>query len=147
MNNVQEWVTGEVDAKKYLIEQGYRILEENFKTSIGEIDLIALDPKGRQINALKRRLDAGEIDERVYARFSRLVEDTIVFVEVKTRSTDKFGDALFAIDASKRRKICQVANIYLKMKRKIHSPARFDCIGITNSKITHIENAFENIYG
>lgn len=147
MNNVKEWVSGEVRAKEYLINNGYIILEENYKNSLGEIDIIAIDPSARQIKNLKERLTAGEINELIYNRFANMTENILVFVEVKTRSTKGFGDALYAIDKNKQRKICQVANVYLKANGKINTPARFDCIGITGDKITHIENAFDNIMG
>lgn len=148
MNDVKEWVTGEVDAKNYLIKEGFRILYENYSNPLGEIDLIAIDPKARQLKKLKQQLDNGNIAQRVYERFAKMAEDVLVFVEVKSRATDKFGNALYAIDQNKIMKICQVANAFLKSNFQYKKmQARFDCIGITAGKLTHIENAFDNIYG
>ena len=147
MNNVKEWVSGEVAAKNYLIKEEFIIVEENYSNQLGEIDIIAIDPVSRQVKKLKEQLNAGEINQLVYNRFVKMAENILVFVEVKTRSTKAFGDALFAVDRNKQRKICQVANAYLKANGKTKVPSRFDCIGITGEKITHVENAFENIYG
>lgn len=103
---------GEIIAKQYLIKQKYAILETNFTNSLGEIDIIAKD------------------------------KDTIVFVEVKTRQTDRFGLPREAITKYKQNKIRKVATGYLKLKHQMNSPVRFDCIDILDDKITHIKNCF-----
>lgn len=103
---------GEIIAKDYLTSQGYTILETNFSNQIGEIDIIAKE------------------------------NDTIVFVEVKTRETLRFGYPREAVTKYKQNKIRQVALVYLKLKRKLNRPVRFDCIEILGDEITHIKNCF-----
>lgn len=89
---------GEESAEKYLCENGYLILERNFRSRFGEIDIIAKD-------------------------FSQ-----VVFVEVKTRTQEKFGVALEAITHHKLRKLIKTAQFYI-LKHKI-SDYRFDAIEV-----------------
>jgi putative endonuclease len=108
---------GETIAAQFLKKQGYEIIAHNYKTRIGEIDIIARE---------------GE---------------TIVFVEVKTRSTSTFAAPYESVDTAKRQKMKNVASLYLK-KQKIEFPARFDVISITclqngQKSIRHIRDAFE----
>lgn len=103
---------GEKKSAKFLKKKGYKILEKNYKTKIGEIDIIA---------------------EK---------DGVIVFVEVKTRTDDSFGYAAEAVDRRKREKYFKVATEYLLKKQKIDSACRFDIIAIENDEINHIENAF-----
>ncbi|MCR5553813.1 MAG: YraN family protein [bacterium] len=147
MNSVKTWVSGEEQAKDYLIKDGFIVLAQNYKNELGEIDIIAIDPIKRQETKLKERLDNKEINEKVYKRFLAQLENTLVFVEVKTRETNFLGDALYAVDMNKQRKISQAANTFLKLNKKYKGyPARYDVIGITNGKLTHIENAFNDLY-
>ena len=104
---------GEARAYAYLEQQGYEILDTNFKTKIGEIDIIAEDKTGR-----------------------------IVFVEVKSRATYAHGYGREAVTISKQRTIRRVAEIYLMKKSKIDAYTRFDVIEIIDDNITHIEHAF-----
>ncbi|KPK46395.1 MAG: hypothetical protein AMK74_00315 [Nitrospira bacterium SM23_35] len=108
---------GESLAVRFLKKQGYDIIAHNYKTRIGEIDIIARD---------------GE---------------TIVFVEVKTRSNDVFAAPYESVNSAKRQKMKNVASLYLK-KQKTELPARFDVISITclwngQKSIRHIRDAFE----
>ena len=106
----------EIIATNYLKKKGYKILKNNYKNKIGEIDIIAKD------------------------------KDTIVFVEVKARMSSKFGDPLEAINIHKQRKIIQVAQIYLLKNKLTDVSSRFDAVAILgelDSEIRHIENAFE----
>ena len=104
---------GEKKAGEYLKKKGYQILKTNYKTSCGEIDLIAKDK-----------------------------EDNIVFIEVKTRSGDEFGAPSEAVNAKKREKYYKVASEYLQREKKLDSPCRFDVVEIENGQINHIINAF-----
>lgn len=79
---------GEDHAVKFLKGKGYDLVARNFKTSIGEIDIIAED-KG-----------------------------TLVFVEVKTRTDNSFGHPFEAVTYRKREKIKKVALCYLKNRKK-----------------------------
>ena len=106
---------GEALATNYLKNKGYKIIANNYKTKIGEIDIIA------EIN------------------------NTIVFVEVKTRISSAFGDPLEAINYQKQRKIRNVATYFLKSKGLYDTNCRFDAIAILGddeASIRHIENAF-----
>ena len=105
----------EIIASDFLKQKGYKILELNYKNKIGEIDIIAQD---------------GEY---------------LVFVEVKARLSQSFGNPLEAIDYKKQQKIRSVASLYLMQKRKIDNLSRFDAvsiIGIENPQIDHIIDAF-----
>ena len=107
---------GEDRAAKYLAQQGYRVLERNFRTSHGEIDLIALH------------------------------EGTIVFVEVKTRTSDAFGAPELAVTPQKQRRMVKTALGYIKYKKLHQVPCRFDVVAIsegTEKEVALIQNAFE----
>jgi putative endonuclease len=108
---------GEAEAVRYLKKKGYRVIERNYRTPLGEIDIIARD------------------------------EDILVFIEVKTRASDCYGLPFEAVDRVKRRKIRNLALLYLK-RQKREVQARFDVISITQlpdgrREIDHIEDAFE----
>ena len=105
-------VTGEQEAKNYLIKKGYKIVKMNFSCKIGEIDIIAMD------------------------------KDTLVFVEVKARNTAMFGLPREAVTAKKQYKIRRIAELYLQRYSTLDQKIRFDVIEILGDKITHIENAF-----
>lgn len=100
----------ELIATNYLKQKGYKILENNYKNIIGEIDIICQD------------------------------NDIIVFVEVKHRTSAKFGRPIEAITSHKLMKIRQTATGYLKFKRKLDSSVRFDAIEILDDEIRHIQN-------
>lgn len=108
-------------AAEYLKRKGYRILETNYRSAVGEIDIIASD------------------------------EGTIVFVEVKSRSSKRFGSPKGAVTPAKQRKISMAALDYLKRAGQTGARARFDVVAIdTASGKTDIEvvrNAFALAYG
>ena len=104
---------GELKAAEFLKKKKYEILEKNFRTHLGEIDIIAKDSDG-----------------------------TIVFVEVKTRSDESYGLPCEAVDIKKQEKYIRVASEYLLRKKLTEEPCRFDVVEIENGKINHIENAF-----
>ncbi len=106
--------TGEAKAARFLKKNGYKILEKNFKNSLGEIDIIAMDG------------------------------NSIVFVEVKTRSTIAFGSPKSAVNKRKRRKISMTAVAYLKNSGNTNAKARFDVVAISPLKgIELLKNAFD----
>lgn len=105
-------IKGEQIAKQYLLKNKYKILEMNYKNPIGEIDIIAKD------------------------------KDTIVFVEVKARSSTRFGLPREAVTPYKQDKIHKVALGYLKFTQNLDAPIRFDCVEILGDEITHIKNCF-----
>ena len=110
----------ESTAVKYLKKKGYKILEQNYRNKLGEIDIIAKDKK------------------------------ILVFVEVKARLSAHFGNPKWALTPQKKRKISMVALYYLKTKRQSGIKARFDVVAMTsandNPKIELIKNAFELAY-
>ena len=103
---------GEKKAEEYLKDKGYKIITKNYKTHIGEIDIVCLDG------------------------------DTIVFVEVKTRTSDVYGKPSEAVDFRKREKYALVAKEYLLRNGKTDASCRFDVIEIENGEINHITDAF-----
>lgn len=103
---------GEIDAVDFLKNKGYSILETNFSTKFGEIDIIAKD------------------------------KDVIVFVEVKQRETLAYGRPIEAVNYRKQNKIRRVAEFYLMLKHKSLCDVRFDVIEILGDKINHEINAF-----
>ena len=108
--------TGEDRAARFLVSQGYRILERNYRTRSGEIDLIALH------------------------------QGTVAFVEVKTRSSDAFGAPELAVNHRKQQRMIKAALAYIKSKKLHQIPCRFDVVAITmagEQKVELIQNAFE----
>lgn len=109
--------SGEEAAAGFLKEQGYKILKKNYKTKLGEIDIIALD------------------------------KDTLCFIEVKTRSSLRFGAPKEALSGFKQRQICKSALCYLKENNNFDKKARFDVVSVTyfedSPKFDLIKNAFE----
>ena len=104
--------SGEKIALNFLKKNKYKILETNFKTSIGEIDIIAKQ------------------------------KSVIVFVEVKYRSSNDFGLPREAVNRSKQNNIRIVATQYLKMTKQLSSPCRCDVIEIIDNDIIHLKNCF-----
>ena len=113
MNKRAKGYEYEKKAALYLQKKGYEILEQNFYTFFGEIDLIAKD---------------GE---------------TIVFIEVKYRKNLKSGYPQEAVTYTKRQKIIKSAEYYLYQKRVEEKPCRFDVIAAAGNEFLHIKNAFE----
>jgi len=107
---------GEDRAAKFLADQGYRILERNYRTPHGEIDLIALH------------------------------QGTIVFVEVKTRTSDAFGAPELAVTPQKQQRMVKSALGYIKYRKLHQVPCRFDVVAISTAaekELSLIQNAFE----
>ena len=106
----------------FLKKQGYRIIELNYRTKLGEIDIIAKQEK------------------------------TLVFIEVKARKSSRFGRPELAVTPKKQRKISMVALYYLKSTKQGNAKARFDVVAINSAKakespnIKIIKNAFELAY-
>ncbi len=108
--------SGEDLAARHLAKLGYRILERNYGTRQGEIDLIALD------------------------------RDTIVFVEVKTRTSNAFGAPELAVNQEKQKRMVKAALGYLKQKKMHQMACRFDVVAISGGEDPRVEvirNAFE----
>ncbi len=109
---------GESAAAEYLKKLGWKVLERNYRTSRGEIDLIAKDG------------------------------DVLIFVEVKNYSCRSFYLPSFSIDKNKRQCIIKAARTYLFKKNIRNMNCRFDAVTIYRNfqghkKIEHYRNAFE----
>lgn len=112
-NNRQTGRRYESVAADYLVEQGYRILERNFYSRQGEIDLVARD--GRYL----------------------------VFVEVKYRSGTANGSPAEAVGPLKQRRIRGTARYYLYSRGLPEdTPCRFDVVAVTGGQIELIRDAF-----
>jgi putative endonuclease len=110
---------GERAAEKYLRGAGMGIIARGFRFRGGEIDLIARDG------------------------------DELVFVEVKTRSSDDFGNPVESVTRGKRRKLIQAASFYLQSRGIPQHPCRFDVISIRllsggASRLEHLQDAFQS---
>ena len=68
--------------------------------------------------------------------------DTIVFVEVRTRSSARFGDPAESVNALKQRKIVRMAQVYLQERGRENAPARFDVVAVLGREVRHIPDAF-----
>lgn len=109
---------GENAAEEYLIEMDYDILERNFRLKFGEIDIIAQK------------------------------DGCIVFVEVKTRKNNMFGEPSEYVDIRKQKRIKKTASVYADLQ---NDNVRFDVAEVFYEenngemfleKINYIENAF-----
>jgi putative endonuclease len=95
---------------------GYRIVERNYRSRFGEIDIVAIDG------------------------------DTVVFVEVKTKTSGDFGDPVEEVTPQKQRQIISMGQEYHSFRCQPDTPCRFDVVSVDLSympaKITHYKDAF-----
>lgn len=106
----------EDEAVSYLVTKGYNILSRNYLRKTGEIDIVSKSPDGY-----------------------------LVAVEVKYRSTDKYGSPFSAVTPVKQKKIYRTLLYYMNEHNiSPETACRFDVIGIHgNGEIEHLINAFE----
>lgn len=108
---------GEQEAERFLRALGYAIVARNYRCSLGEVDMVALD------------------------------RQTLVFVEVRTRTGSPLNDPLESVNLRKQRQVAKAALHYLSSHSLHERAARFDVIGIqwTNGspRLTHIKSAFD----
>lgn len=110
---------GEEIACKYIQSKGMLLLQKNFSCKAGEIDIIAKD------------------------------KENIVFIEVKTRTSDKYGKPSEAVSIAKQRKIVKTALWYMSQKHLFDYMSRFDVIELLQDseaalfKINYIKDAFQ----
>jgi putative endonuclease len=110
--------TSEAQAEQFLRTKGYRILERNLRTRLGELDLVAQDG------------------------------NVLVFVEVKARTSDAFGGALSAVDHRKRAKLVKLASQYLAQRHLMDRACRFDVVLVQGRssggvQVEHLQSAFD----
>lgn len=112
---------GEIEAALFLEKKGYKVLDRNYRCRYGEIDLVARDGH------------------------------TVVFIEVKTRGSDRFGAPLASVDAKKQKKILLTSQFYIESNRLFDADLRFDVVGIeiNGGKLAFelVKNAFEATEG
>ncbi len=99
-------------AIRTLKSKGYRIVERNHRNRLGEIDVIAEEG------------------------------GCLVFVEVKKRNSERFGEAICAVDERKKHHLIRTALLYMKMHDCFGRSVRFDVIGIDKERTKLIKNAF-----
>ncbi|MDQ4127415.1 MAG: YraN family protein [Actinomycetota bacterium] len=101
---------------RHLVERGYELVERNYRTPYGEIDLIVRK------------------------------DNTLVFVEVKLRRGTGFGDPLEAVTTRKQTTIRSLAQQYLSEREPTFDAVRFDAVGILvetrKNRLQHVEDAF-----
>jgi putative endonuclease len=117
MESYQQGIKGEETAEKYLVQQGFEILERNFHSQQGEVDIVARD------------------------------KDFLVFIEVKNYSFRSLGSPLSAVRKNKRESIIHAARTYLLKKGIKKTNCRFDVLTIYRGmdgsrRIEHFKNAF-----
>lgn len=101
-------------ACRYLMKQGVRLMERNFRCRQGEIDIIGYE------------------------------KEYLVFFEVKYRKDDAKGNASEAVGFGKQRKICRVSDYYRMIHGcPLDTPVRFDVIAIDGGRLEWIRNAFD----
>ena len=110
---------GEDSALRFLKHRGYRIIQRNYRCRFGEVDIIAADG------------------------------DIIVFIEVKSRTSDAFGRPEEAVVTRKQQRISQTARHYLAVHDLVDRDARFDVVAIHFSPggetVELIQDAFETV--
>lgn len=108
--------TGDAQEKRvlhYLLKKGWKLIQKNYRSSTGEIDLIFQDP-----------------------------QKTIVFVEVRYRHRAEYGSAQSSVTFPKQFKIIKTALQFIKEKKLVGFSFRFDVAGISRDGIEYIPNAF-----
>ena len=113
MDNISIGKLGEKHAEYYLIKQGFSILEKNYRSKFGEIDIIAKK------------------------------NNVIHFIEVKTRTTNRFGEPYEAVNKTKINKIIKTAFCYLNYKAT--KSIRLDILEVRISNNNFLFNLIENI--
>lgn len=108
---------GEGLARDFLRKKGYKIVATNYRCPFGEIDLIACE------------------------------KESLVFIEVKTRTHEDFGPPQLAVNTKKQKQLIKIALNYLKQNHLYQQDCRFDIVAINLTKegaksIELIKNAF-----
>jgi putative endonuclease len=111
-NKIERGATAEQQAVDVLVRKGLRIVERNYRSKLGELDIIARDGT------------------------------TLVFVEVRSRCTAQFGSALDAVGRRKQAQVSRVAMQYVAWRRPSFSRARFDVVAITGQEVVHVVDAW-----
>jgi putative endonuclease len=104
----------EHQAMQWCLAQGWQVVARNFRCKVGEIDLICL------------------------------ADQVLVFIEVRQRSSSRYGSAAATVTPGKQRKLVQTAQVFLQRQPELAQlPARFDVLALGNSPSPHwIKGAF-----
>jgi putative endonuclease len=106
---------GEEKARKYLLNKGYKIIETNFRDGYGEIDIITIK------------------------------DNVLVFVEVKTRTSAKYGLPIEAVTKRKLNILKRTIEYYKKTHQNTPEEMRIEAISVMldskEAQIEHVENA------
>jgi putative endonuclease len=119
INTQQRGEAAEAMARLHLEKHGLRLLAQNWRCRLGELDLVMLDA------------------------------DTVVFVEVRYRRYSAWGGAAASVDVRKREKLSRAAQLFLQQEsRWAKYPCRFDVIAINAdgqapAHLDWIQNAFD----
>lgn len=97
MNRAETGQKGEAVAAKFYLNQGCKLLNHNFRTRMGELDLVLQEPDG-----------------------------TVVICEVKTRSPGALATPAEAVDAAKQKRLIRAAEVYLQQNGLSDAAIRFD---------------------
>lgn len=112
--NLQLGKSGERYAEEYLKSQNYAIIARNFRSKLGEIDIIARH------------------------------QDTVVFIEVKTRTTLSYGLPAEAIRQKKLHSLIKTSQLFLKLNKRLGDNIRYDAVEVFlregRPEINHIKN-------
>ncbi|MCI9304493.1 YraN family protein [Clostridium sp.] len=109
---------GESIARDFLINNGYKILDMNYRNRYGEIDIISIK------------------------------NDIIIFCEVKSRYTNSFGNPIEAVTYYKQKQIIKLSEMYLLYEKYNNYNVRYDVIEVNfnklnnNFKVNHIKDSF-----
>jgi putative endonuclease len=106
-------LAGEEQAIRYLLSRGWTLVAHRFRVGHAEVDLVV------------RR------------------GDLVAFVEVKTRRGAAFGSPFSAVTGPKRREIVKVARVWADRFGKPSDIYRFDCVGVVDGRLDHLEDAFK----
>lgn len=114
MNNIEKGKYGEELASNYLEIKGYRLIDRNYSNKIGEIDIICT--KG----------------------------DILIFAEVKSRTSSKYGYPREAVGKKKQEKIRRISSLYLLKRELKKVQCRYDVleVNLRTDEVNHIINAF-----
>jgi len=103
----------EARALRHFEKMGWKLLRRNYRTKVGEIDLVLEEPKG-----------------------------AVVFMEVKYRSGSDYGGAAASVGPGQRRRIGRAAACFIKEKNLQGRDFRFDVASLTPEGVEHIPAAF-----